>query len=289
MRLIPLAALLALVFPSTALAGPWVPDLGHGYAKLNLRYLYGYGYHADDGSSIAFRDYHEAFVGSYGEIGIGGGVALTLHSDLVRTFTLRDPNTGRRRAHVAPGDPALGLRVRLLRRGRFVMAAEGSVRAPLASDRVVDTAYGSKGAHPVIGELRVGPGVFDLFGGLSMGYGWNRAYLAGGVGYVGRFGGYRDALHATLESGGRVGRDRRWALRGRVTAHPRFGSRTGGAAITESPSGQGNGTRYVGFAFEFDRRFGEHLYVGGALQGGFGMVRQQVGGPVLDGYVAASF
>src|SRR5690606_25305860 len=63
-----IAAALALVVlapASEAAAGPWAPEPGHGYAKLWLRYLYGFDYRAGDGTTYGYGAYHEASLSVY--------------------------------------------------------------------------------------------------------------------------------------------------------------------------------------------------------------------------------
>lgn len=269
----------------TAAAGPWTPDPGEGYAKLWVKWLPGFGYHDGGGATIDYGAYHELFVATYGEVGLAEGLALTWHTDLLRTFVLEDPRTGDGETHLAPGDPALGLRWRWLSIDRLVAAVELSARVPLARDGPVQTVYAAEGGHPEIGALRVGAGVFDFTGMLSAGYGWDRVYVSGGAGWVARTGGFDHALTWTAEVGSSFGED--WSGRVRVSGY--HSVRTGDAPRTESPSGIGNGTSYTGIALEGEWQFVEGWYLGTTLEGGLFALRRQTGGPVINLFAATRF
>jgi hypothetical protein len=42
------ALVAVLAWPVGASAGPWTPEPGHGYGKVWVKWLYGFGYHAGD-------------------------------------------------------------------------------------------------------------------------------------------------------------------------------------------------------------------------------------------------
>ena len=276
----------AVLMPAaSAAAGPWTPEPGEGYAKLWVKWLPGFGYHDGRGDTIDYGAYHELFVATYGEVGLADGLALTWHSDLLRTFVLEDPRTGASETHLAPGDPALGLRWRFLSLDRFVAAVEASARVPLAKDDDVQTVYAAEGGNPPIGALRVGSGVFDLTGLVTAGYGWDRVYVSGGAGWVARTGGYDHALVWTAEAGMSFHED--WS--GRVRASGYHSVRTGDEPRDESPSGMGNGASYTGLALEGEWQFVERWYLGLTLEGGLFAIRRQTGGPVVSLFVATRF
>ena len=275
---------LALV-PERAAAGPWTPEPGEGYAKLWLKWLPGFGYHAGDGETYDYGAYHELFLATYGEVGLADGLAVTWHTDLVRFFSLADPRTGEAETHVAPGDPAVGVRWRFLAADRFVMAIEASARAPLATGDDVQVVYADETGNPEIGALRVGSGVFDFTGLVSAGYGWDRVYVAGGAGWLARTSGYDHAFLWTAELGGTFGP----TLSGRIRFTGHHPIRTGDDARDESPSGIGNGTSYVGIALEGEWQFTDAWYLGLTLEGGMVAVRRQTGGPVISPFVATRF
>ena len=280
-----LLALLSLLAPSRATAGPWTPEPGEGYAKLWIKWLPGFGYHAGNGDTYDYGAYHELFLATYGELGLADGLALTWHTELVRFFSLDDPRTGESDAHLAPGDPALGLRWRFLRADRFVMAVEASLRAPLASDDPAQTVYADAPGNPEIGRLRIGSGVFDVTALVSGGYGWDRTYVAAGAGWVARTGGYDHALVWTAELGGTFSE----TLSGRIRLSGYHSIRTGDDPRDESPSGIGNGTSYTGVAIEGEWQFTERWYLGLTLEGGALGVRRQTGGPVISPFLATRF
>jgi hypothetical protein len=274
------------LLPTRALAGPWTPEPGHGYVKLWTKWLPGFGYHDGSGETIDYGAYHELFVSTYGEVGFADGWALFWHSDIVRFFSLTDPRTDRANSHVAPGDPALGLRVRFLRAGRFVMAAAASARAPLADGDPVQEVVATEGAMPVIGELRVGTGEWDFASQISAGYGWDRFYLAGGLGYTVRTGGYDHGLSWSVEGGTSLS-DVPLSFRLRIQGlHP---IDTGDAPRHNSPSGIGNGTQYTGYALEADWELTQRWWLGLTFEGGLFAIRRQTGGPVLVLYGATKF
>jgi len=279
-------SILLLGVPGHALAGPWTPEPGHGYAKLWAKWLPGSGYHTGSGETVPYGAYHEFAVATYGEVGVAEGLALFWHTDVLRLFSLTDPRTDEAQSHVAPGDPAVGLRYRFLSTGRFVMAGEASVRAPLASGDPVQEVASTDAGMPVVGELRVGSGVWDFSGALSAGYGWNHFYLAGGGGYVARTGGFDHAITWSLEGGTSLS-DVPLAFRLRLSGlHP---IDTGNAPRDESPSGIGNGTQYAGFAVEADWEFIPNAWLGLTFEGGLFGIRRQTGGPVLVLYGAMKF
>ncbi|MEM6959828.1 MAG: hypothetical protein AAF645_29360, partial [Myxococcota bacterium] len=144
----------ALLPSASASAGPWAPEQGHGYAKVWVKYLLGFGFSDSDGSFSNYQSYHELFVASYGELGLGRRVSLWWQTDLVRAFFLRDPNTGRQ-SHAGIGDPALGLAYQLVQRASFALGVRGAVRVPFARDEPVQTVFERR---------RGGDGEFDAVG-----------------------------------------------------------------------------------------------------------------------------
>ncbi|MEO0606439.1 MAG: hypothetical protein AAF211_33740, partial [Myxococcota bacterium] len=135
--------LLALLLPTTARGGAWVPRQGDGYVKTWAKWHWGFWDYVDgNGNAIDFGPYHEVFASTYGEVGLGRGFAVTWHSDLVRGFVLGDPRTGGSTGHVAPGDPRVGLRMRVLKAGRLVVSVESGIRVPIASDQPVQPVFG---------------------------------------------------------------------------------------------------------------------------------------------------
>ncbi|MEM9069902.1 MAG: hypothetical protein AAGE52_15425 [Myxococcota bacterium] len=274
-----------LFAPSTALAGPWTPEPGHGFAKLWTKWLLGHGYVDGNGNRTNYGNYHEFFVATYGDIGIVDGLAAFWHTDLLRVFTLQDPRTGERQAHVAPGDPALGLRWRFLQVDRFVMSVEGSVRAPLARSRPVQNVYARSDPHEQLGELRVGAGVWNVDGRLSLGYGFDRVYLAASGGYQWRGEGFDDRITWSAEVGGNF--TDRWG--GRARASGAHSLDEDGAPRGNSPSGIGNGVSWAGFALEVDYRLRDGWYLGLTLEGGLSGLRRQTGGPVTSLWVATQY
>ena len=280
-----LASVLLLAVAGDARGGPWTPEAGHGYAKVWAKWLPGFTYHTGDGRAEPYGGYHELFFTAYGELGLYDGLALIAHVPLLNLFTLEDARTGSTSAHVATGDPTAALRVRVLRTAGFVMSCEGSVRAPLAPSQPRQTVFGTEPGNPVLGALRIGNGVWDFGAMLSLGYGGSRAYAAASAGYVYRTGGYDGVVVWTAEGGVQI--SERFAARVRLTRW--HSTLDGSAPRSESPSGIGNGTSYLGFALEADRRVGERWFVGGSVEGGLGFLRRQTGGPVFSAYAAVKF
>jgi hypothetical protein len=285
----------ALLVVSPAQAGPWTPEPGHGYLKLWIKALYGFGYVDGAGRMHEYGDYGELFLSGYGEAGIADGVALLLHAPLYQGFLLEDPRTGRLGDHHTVGDPTLSLRVRLARVDRFVAALEAGVRQPLAPSGDRQTVYGTAEGNPVIGALRIGSGAFDVPLSLAAGYAWDDFYLAGSVGAVLRIAtpGVRDldqALTWSVEGGGTFtgGMSLRVRLRGEhalPTGDP--------LGRHESPSGVGSGTSIGGFAVEADwpvarDAAGPSTWIGVTAEGGIpGLLMRQTGGPVLSAHASA--
>jgi len=273
-----LAALLVSMTTSEAHAGAWTPEPGHGYAKLWAKYLLGFGYVDGDGDATTYQRYHELFLATYGDIGLTDGLALFWHTDLIRSFYLRDPLADRTRGHVGLGDPMLGLRWRFLRLDRFVMAVEGSARAPLARRRFVQDVYDRSDPPEDIGDLQIGAGVWNVTGNLAWGYAFDRWYLAGSGGYQFRSDGFDDRVLFSVEAGLTLAEG--WS--GRLRAHGAISIVRGRAPYNESPSGIGNGVSYTGFAVELDRKLVEKWFLGMTIEGGTGLLRRQTGGPVLS-------
>jgi len=273
-----------LLVPGHASAGPWVPDPGEGYVKLWLKWFYGVGIRDGDGTFCEIGTYNELFLATYGEVGLMPGLGMYWHSDLVRTFYLEDPTTGTTEAHAGIGDPAVGFRYQLVSGGRFVMAAEAWTRLPLANGDPVQPVVNARDGS-VIGGLTVGAGALDIGGGLSMGYGWDHFYAAAFGAYIYRSHGYDHVINWTAEAGygGRSG----FSIRGRVTGFHSLGN--GSAPYALSPSGQGNGTNYIGFAIETDWELWPATWLGVSFEGGIAEIRRQAGGPVITVYMAKKF
>lgn len=278
---------MAALTPGRALAGPWTPEPGHGYAKAWLKWLPGFGYHDGAGETTAYGAYHEFFLSVYGDVGVAPGLALSLHAPLLQAFVLGDPRPDGdgTRAFVGPGDPTLSMRYRFVRAGRFVAAVDAGLRVPTATARPRATVYAATEGNPPIAELRIGSGVFGVPVGVSAGYGWDRVYVAGSAQVVVRTGGWDDVLTWTAEVGGRF--SERWS--GRARAVGWHNVVRGTAPRTESPSGINNGTSYVGFGLEGEYGFAPGWWVGLTLEGGVVAIRRQTGGPVLSLFVATRF
>jgi hypothetical protein len=282
-------ATLAVVATSAArnaAASPWTPAPGHGYAKLWLKWLPGFGYHDGAGETIDYGAYHEVFLNAYGELGVAEGVSIWLHAPLVQTFVLGDPRPGGETdVIVGPGDPTLGARWRFLRAGRLVGSVDVGVGVPFATSRPQAAVFASDAAHAEIAQLRIGSGVFRGQGGFSLGYGWDKIYASGSVAYVLRSGGWDDVLTWSAELGARF--SRAWSGRVRASGwHPLV---PGDAPRTESPSGINNGTGYLGVGLEGEWQFVPRWFLGLTLEGGLVYVRRQTGGPVISVFLATTF
>ena len=278
--------MLAALVPGVAHAGPWTPDPGHGYAKLWLTELPGFGYHAGDGRTIGLGLYDELSLSAYGEVGVADGLAISLHAPLVRMYFLQDTRDGSTTAHVAPGDPTLSARWRFVRFERFVAAVQVGVKLPFAPGGVAQTVYAGDAPHDPVGGLEVGTAVVDISGGLSFGLAWDRIYVTGGATFVGRTGGWDQVLSWSAEVGGSPF-DPRFGIRARVVGwHPLI---RGSELRGESPNGVSNGTEYVGVGVEGEWWLDSHWAVGGAFEGGLGALHRQIGGPVFDVYLAAKW
>lgn len=291
-RALALAVLLALapnaLLPDRAAAGPWAPDQGHGYTKLWLKYLFGYGYFDGQGAFHEYGFYQELFLSAYAEVGVIDRVALILHAPVLQSFHLEDPRDGSWESHVGPGDPTLSVRWQFLQAERFAMGAELGVRAPFARPGRVQPVYSREEGNRRLGALEIGTGVWDFPLTIAAGYGADDFYLAGSVGWMMRTDGFDHVFLWSLEGGttveGRVG------IRGRVVGYhsvPVYFDP--GAPRHESPSGIGNGTSYIGFAIEVDWQVEPNWFVGFTGEGGLGYLVRQTGGPVLTLYVARRF
>lgn len=283
------AAILASVLGATspAAAGPWTPEPGHGYAKLWLKYFYGYSF-IDQSQTGHGIEYHEIFLSTYAEVGLTDHFALVLHAPVVRSFHLRDPRDGSMASFVGPGDPTLSLRWQFLDEGRFVAAAQLGVRAPFGRAEPVRTVYTTDEGNAAIGALQLGSGVWDVPAEISAGYGWDWIYVAGSVGYILRTSGFRHVLTWSAEAGVTI--ERQWGVRARAVGHhPLDVFFDEEAPRHASPSGIGNGTHYIGFALEADYQFIPNYFLGLTVEGGLGVLQLQAGGPVVTVYFASRF
>ena len=284
-----LAVVFCVLSSSSALASPWAPERGHGYAKLWMKYLLGFGFVDSEGDASDYASYHELFVASYGEVGLGAGFAFWWQSDLLRTFYLRDPTEGRRRAHAASGDPAAGVSWQFFASERLAMSLNVGVRAPLAEPDPVQTVYArnanESGEFEALGELRLGEGAWSVSTKVEVGYAFDTWYVAGSLGYAVRNRGYEDRFTWSVEAGLNF----RPRLRGRLRLSGAHSLGNGSAPRANTPSGLGNGVSWAGASLEGEYEFADDSYVGVALEGGLGFLRSQTAGPVVSLYIANQF
>lgn len=289
MKLLAAVTVALSLFAAPAEASPWAPEQGHGYAKIWMKYLLGFGFVDSEGNTSDYANYHELFVASYGQVGLGAGFAFWWQSDLVRTFYLRDPVDSRRRAHVASGDPAIGASWQFVARDRLAMSLSFGVRAPLAEANPVQTVYSRSpndaGEFEALGELQLGEGAWSTSTKLELGYAFDTWYLAGSLGYAIRNRGYDDRFTWSLEAGLNF----RPKLRGRIRVSGAHSLRFGTAERVNSPSGLGNGVSWAGVSLEGEYEFVDDSFVGVSLEGGLGFLRSQTAGPVISLYLANQF
>ena len=280
-----------LALAGTAQAGPWVPDRGHGYAKVAVRSLPGFLYAPGPTESEPFPApqpygaYFESNLSTYAEVGLGLGTALLVNWEPLRLFVLEDPRDGQRQVHVAPGDPAAGIRIVIVRRGRLVSAIETWLRFPIASGEPVQTVYGKAEGNPQLGALQVGTGVWEGEAHVSVGAGFDRLYLTGSVGIAGRGGGFDSLFLWTAELGSPLGR----GANGRVKLNGRHPLGDGAAPYGDSPSGLGNGSRVMSFAIELDLPLRKSWILSLGVAGALGPVARQTYGPVFNLGLASTF
>ncbi len=279
-------ALFLLLIPGLASAGPWTPDPGAGYAKVQVRWLPGFGFIPGPGEQpIMYGAYNEVSLGGfYAEIGLAPRLAVSVASDGVRLFFLQDPRDQTVTAAASFGEPTLTLTLQAVQAGRFALSVAGFVRAPGAPNTPVADVVSLADGNPVIGELRVGTGILEGGGLLSLGLGLGRLYVAGSVGATARGGGWDTALQWSAEAGLKVGKEQKTQLRLRLAGlHP---LKDGTTPYHASPSGIGNGTSYTGFTLEVERALTPALAAGFSIAGGLGGLSRQTGGPVITGHRA---
>ncbi|MAQ14138.1 MAG: hypothetical protein CMN30_04990 [Sandaracinus sp.] len=285
------SALLVLVLLGSTASGAhaqWTPEPGHGYLKVWVKWLQGFQYVNAQGEHFAYQNYSEIFLATYGDVGLTDGLALFWHTDVVRSFMLRDPVEDRLRGHVTGGDPALGLRWRFLLRDRLAASLTGSVRAPLiqrTDERqvVYERDPGSDGVYDRVGGLRIGAGTWDLTAGVKVGYAFDRWHLGGSVAYQARLKGFDDRILWSLEAG--LTLSDRWGGTLRANGAHSFSPIRGDAddpPPADTPSGIGNGVSWMGMAVELDYEMKPTWYLGLTLEGGLGLLRSQTGGPVTS-------
>jgi len=284
-----LIVLALLMLPGIASAGAWTPEPGGGYAKIQVRWLPGIGYMGALGEAPQlYGVYNEVFLGGfYAEVGLAPRVSVAVASDGVRLFFLQDPRDGSVSTHASFGEPSLTLTVQPVQAGRFALSFAGFVQAPGAPNTPVADVVGTAPGNPVIGQLRIGTGVLEGGGLLNAGVGLGRLYVAGSVGARARGRGWDAVLQWSAEAGLGVGKERKTQLRLRFAGwHP---LKNGTAEYHDSPSGIGNGTGYVGFTLEVERKLSELLSAGFGIAGGLGGVVRQTGGPVITGHIAVAW
>lgn len=126
-----LPVLLAIVLTLTALrgtawAGPWVPDPGHGFLQLGTTWFRS----ADParGAATTGFDYRKTTLSAYGELGLPGGLALTLEVPWAAARNdARDG--GEQYRNRSLGDLRLALDARLTRRLPLTFGVEVKVPA----------------------------------------------------------------------------------------------------------------------------------------------------------------
>jgi len=281
--------ILLLLLPATAAGGPWTPEPGGGYAKVQVRWLPGVGYFSGLGEAPSlYGVYNEIFLGGFFvEVGLLPRVSASLAGDGVRLFFLQDPRDNSVSSHASFGEPTLTVTVQPIQAGRFALSVAGFVRVPGAPNTPVAEVVSLADGNPVVGQLRVGTGVIEGGGTLSAGVGLGRVYLAASAGVLGRGGGWDTVLQWSAEAGLSVGKAQRTQLRLRLSGfHP---LKNGTAGYHDSPSGIGNGTAYTGFALEVDRKITDLLSAGFSFAGGLGGVVRQTGGPVITGQISAAW
>jgi len=230
--------------------------------------------------------YNEVFLGGfYGELGLLPRLAVTVHSDGLRLFVLDNPSEVAR-AHVSVGEPAIGLKLHVVQAGRFALGFSSSIRFPTMGNVPVQDVLAIDD-EAVVGALRIGKGVLEGGGNLELGLGLGRVYFAAAIGVAGRTGGWDSVLSWSAEGGWSAGKLQKTRLRLRLAGVHPLGD--GAEPYHASPSGIGNGTRYVGFTLEVERVATDLLTVGISLAGGLGPVVRQIGGPVITGYAALAW
>jgi hypothetical protein len=287
--------LLAMLLPATAGAGPWTPDAGHGYGKVWLAALPGIGFNpgpeaAADGieGPQLFGVYQEVSLGTYMELGLAEGVALVAHWAPVRTFVLGDPRAGAQaQFHASVGEPMVGLKVRPVKVKRFVLGFEAGLRAPTGRNLTVQDMHGLAQGNPKIGALTTDSGSWDATVGVSAGLGFDRWYCAAAAAWTWRSEGYDSVATFSIEAGRGLGRKGLWSGRFRVAGN--LPLHDGTAPYHASPSGLGNGTTYVAFTLEVERKVAEGWWVGASLAGGLPPVLRQAGGAALTLSVSHAF
>lgn len=282
-------ALAFLATPQFAAAGPWTPEPGAGYAKVQARWLLGIGWFGEPGDEVQFYGvYNEVFLGGfYAEVGLAPRLSVALQSDGVRLFFLQDPRDNSISGHASVGEPTLTVTLQPVQAGRFALSVAGFIRPPGAPNTPVAEVVAVTGDMPVIGQLRIGTGVLEGGGTLSFGAGLGRLYLAGSVGGLARGGGWDSVFQWSAEFGLQIGMLRRNQLRVRFAGFHPLGNGT--TPYHASPSGIGNGTAYTAFTLEMERWLDENLALGLSLAGGLAPVIRQTGGPVITGYLAVDW
>ncbi len=283
--------LLLLLLPAPALAQAWAPEAGAGYAKVGVRWLPGFGYHRGpeqlDGQVFTpaepYGAYHEVFVEGYVEAGLGKGVAVWSSWQTARLFLLNDPVAGGWTEHASVGEPTLGFRGQVARVGRIAITAGASARPPGGNGQPVQEVFGTEAGNPRLGALRIHQEAWGVGIDAALGAGWKRVYLVATLGWTAHTHDWDSVLEWTGKAGFDLGKG--WGLSVRLAGRHPLGDGT--APYTESPSGIGNGARYLGLTLEAEHRFANGVGVGLSGAAAFGTSVRQTSGPVIT--VFASF
>lgn len=272
--------LLLLFTASPLMGGGWTLPRNGGYAKLWLRWQAAIGalsgHYGPDGTRLPSGDYNEIFFNTYGEYGLAERLTLVGFWPVVTSFHMSNLNDY---SYTGTGDMSLGLRWGIIQH-RAVLALQFTATAPLANSSIAKPFYNIETGER-IGELRVGAGVWDLEPRLQAGYGWNRGHAGAEIAYKYRSKDFLPVLSVSAEGGRRLSEKMYGTFR-TVMVEP-LG--TSAAPLDNSPSGIGNGTEYVGFAFEVDWQRSANFSLGLTLEGAFTFSRQ-TGGPVMSVYSA---
>ncbi len=210
-----LAALL-LAFAGAAWAGPWTRARGTSYSKFTASYLYTTSEYDANGEQVPILTsnplvqsaaYRDVSLSSYVEYGIRD--QLTLVASLPfriltsRRTELSSDATIEREVDVTNAGLAdlwVGLR-RALRRGRYPVAIDAGIKAPLGYDRTPDNGGPALGTGYADAEfaLSAGYGARHAYGVIRAGYRVYGGDLDNAAGLAAEMGAHRDPVFVKLE------------------------------------------------------------------------------------------
>ncbi|MFZ4633209.1 MAG: hypothetical protein ACOYNO_03275 [Saprospiraceae bacterium] len=277
-----LVAIALFANATESFADGWPRPKGHGFYQLSFQTIRARQYYANDeqitdlnGSGTLLSSYTSAFYGEYGITNRLTGIAYvpfwvrnTVNEGVGEiTGEILQPGL----ENTAFGDVDLGVRYNFFNKNQWVLSGGLTLGLPTGDAENEDLLYS-------------GDGEFNQLVKMEWGYGANRWYTSGHLGFNNRTENFSDEWRFLAEAG-------YWILPQRLLAQARFISVQ--SFNNGNPTGSGNGlfannveylSPQLGLAYEFNAHWGVSVNVGGAVQG-----RNALAAPAFTGGVYAKF